>query len=268
MTHISAAAAPTAVLLGRSAGSRLAKALGIALVVVVATTAVAWVGSSVAAGPLESHSYAQSVDGAIRSSTHVQFNAGTLSVGALDAGADTLATMQYDGPANLRPEPSYRVRAGLGELEYVAGRDAEGQLLALPIVIHGENASMHLRLARDIPLALSVEFGAGESDLDLTGIRVTNVDLHSGAGRSRVRMPDSAGQTVGTISGGIGEVALQIPTGVAADIYISGGIGSREVDQVRFPSLGGGHYRSPDYETVANRVELRANVGVGKLIVI
>jgi hypothetical protein len=39
------------------------------------------------------------------------------------------------------------------------------------------------------------------------------------------------------------------------------------VDQGRFRSLGGGHYRSHDYETTANRVELRANLGVGRLIV-
>jgi hypothetical protein len=204
--------------------------------------------------------------GAIRSSTHLQFNAGSLTVGTLEDGADMLATMRYDGPANLRPEPSYRVRDGVGELGYVAGREAEGQLLGLPVVIHGENASMHLQLAQDVPHALSHEFGAGESHLDLTSLRVTNVNLQSGAGRSLIRLPRAPGLTVVTISGGVQQVALQIPTGVAADIQVSGGIGSREVDQVRVPPLGGGHYRSPEYETGANRVELRANLGLGQLI--
>jgi hypothetical protein len=133
------------------------------------------------------------MDGAIRSTTHIQFNAGTLTVGALEAGVGTLATMRYEGPVNLRPEPAYRVRDGLGDLSYVAGRDAGGKPLGLPVVIHGDNASMHLQLARDVPLALSLEFGAGESDLDLTGLRVTNLDLHSGAARIRIRLPESAG---------------------------------------------------------------------------
>jgi hypothetical protein len=267
MTHMSAVAARAARPAGQRAGSVAKMILGIGLTLTVAAVVLAWFGSSLAAGPVESHSYMQSMNGALRSSTHLQFNAGTLTVDALDDGADMLAMMRYNGPANLRPEPSYRVRGGIGELGYVAGRDAEGRLLGLPVVIHGENASMHLRLAQDVPLALTLEFGAGESDLDLTGLRVTNVDLQSGAGRSRILLPESAGLTVVTVSGGVGQVALQIPTGVAADIQVSGGIGSREVDQVRFRSLGGGHYRSPDYETAANRVELRANLGVGELIV-
>src|SRR5215210_7109904 len=100
MTHISAVAVPTTRPVGRSAGWVPTMILASSVVLVAATV---WFGSSLAAGPVESHAYTQSMDGAVRSSTHVQFNAGTLTVGALDAGADSLATMRYEGPASLRP---------------------------------------------------------------------------------------------------------------------------------------------------------------------
>jgi hypothetical protein len=76
-------------------------------------------------------------------------------------------------------------------------------------------------------------------------------------------LPESAGLTAVTVSGGVGAVALEIPPGVAADIHVSGDIGNREVDQVRVWPFGRGHYRSFDYGTTANRVELRATLGVG-----
>jgi hypothetical protein len=40
-------------------------------------------------------------------------------------------------------------------------------------VIHNESASMRPQLARNVPVAVSVEIGAGESDLDLTSLRVS-----------------------------------------------------------------------------------------------
>lgn len=198
---------------------------------------------------------------------HLQFGAGTLAVGALDAGTDALTTMRYDGPANLRPEASYRVRDGVGELNYLSGRDTDGQWRGLPVIIHSDNATVRMQLAGEVQLALNFEVGAGESDLDLTDLRVTNMHLQSGAASSRIRLPRTAGFTAVTIAGEVGEVSVEIPTGVAADIHVSGGIGGRDVDRTRFQSLGGGHYRSPNYDTAANRVDLHANLGVGQLTI-
>jgi len=91
--------------------------------------------------------------------------------------------------------------------------------------------------------------------------------MHVGTGvaNSRIRLPDGAGFSAVTITGGVGEVALTIPAGVPADVHVSGGIGCREVDQARFGSLGGGQYRSPDYAMAPNRAELRIDLCVGQL---
>jgi hypothetical protein len=123
---------------------------------------------------------------------------------------------------------------------------------------------MRLQLARDVPLALNLEFGAGESDLDLTGLRVTNMDLQSATARSPIRLPESAKAQADDLwrrRRGRRRDSRR----VVADILVSGGVGNRKVDQVRFRSLGGGHYRSFDYETAANRVEPIASLGVGSV---
>ena len=208
--------------------------------------------------PRESRSHVQPMDGANRASVHVQFGGGALTVGALDGREDTLATMSYDGPSALLPTASYRVRDGGGELEYAIG-DADRR--------QRQSADVRVHLARGVPLALSVEAGAAQSTLDLTGLRVTHLDLQAGASDTRVRLPDAAGLTAVKVEGGATKLAFEVPPDVAAHIQVSGVLDARSIDEARFRSLGGGRDRSPDYETAANRVELRLELGAANLTV-
>jgi len=220
--------------------------------------------ASVPLGPMESRAYTQPFDGASRANVRLQFGAGQLTVGALEAGHASLATATSAGPSSYLPEPTYRVRDGVGELGYMI-RDNQ---LRLPFFRGGQElARMNVQLARNAPLVLNVEAGAAESTLDLSALQITRLDLQTGVADTRVLLPQAAGRTSVLAKGGVTDLTFEVPQGVAADIQVSDGMASRAIDERRFRPMGGGHYRSPDYETAPNRVDLHIELGIASLTI-
>lgn len=121
-----------------------------------------------------------------------------------------------------------------------------------------------LGLTREVPLALEINTGANESSLDLTDLQVTDLQLHTGASSTKVSLPANAGITRVTCEGGVAGVELRVPANVAARIRWQGGLSSMNVDTSRFPRVGG-EYRSIDYDTAANKVDINAQMGLGSV---
>ncbi len=119
-------------------------------------------------------------------------------------------------------------------------------------------------LAKEIPLELDLETGASESRVDLTGLRVGDLRLKSGASHTEITLPDNAGFTRVDIETGVASVLLRVPSGVAARIRARGGLASINVDTARFPMLGD-TYQSPDYDRAPNKVDLDIQTGVGSV---
>lgn len=109
-----------------------------------------------------------------------------------------------------------------------------------------------------------MEVGASDTCLDLTGLRVMELRLRTGASSTEVRLPAHAGHTRASIKTGVSSLFLLIPEGVAAHIQTKGGLAAITVDRARFPQTGG-IYRSPDFETAENRVEIEVETGVGSV---
>jgi hypothetical protein len=149
----------------------------------------------------------------------------------------------------------------------------------------GEEVTLHLRprdnavwdwgeqdrdwdvsLNNAIPLELEVETGAAESNLDLSEMQVKRFQLKTGASESRVTLPAQATHTEATVECGMASVTLRIPEGVAAQIKAESGMAEVKVNRERFPRAGK-LYRSADYDTAANRLDLTIHVGMGSVTV-
>jgi hypothetical protein len=232
------------------------KALTFGLVALIAVSACT--SSTQSNEPRQSRSHVQPIGGATRADVHIEFGYGGLTVVALDAGADNLATLTYDGPANVQPVSSYHVRDGSGELTYSTD-DTNGDVR--------QSADMRVQLARDFPLALRVEIGAGQSTLDLTGFRMTQLDVQAGASDVHVRLPEPSGHVVVHAESGAAKLTFDVPPDTAADIQVSSALSVRAIDETRFQPLGGGHYRSTKDELAASRIELHAELGAASLTV-
>jgi hypothetical protein len=122
------------------------------------------------------------------------------------------------------------------------------------------------RLSDALPLELDLEIGANEARLDLRDLRVTDLRLEAGASSTEVVLPARAGHTRARLEAGAASLTVRVPEGVAARIRAEGALAGIDVDTARFPRAGGA-YQSLDYDTAANRVDLKVSAAVGSVSV-
>jgi hypothetical protein len=256
-------------LLGRRIGA--VGMLGIALIVVgaVAVWTLATSGLNPARAPgLDTRTFDQPLQGASQANIEVRCAAGQLDLGPLPAGADDrLASMTFQGPPTLSPSASYQQSNAVGQLQYAVDGRAAWPTALLPW-LRGSSAPaprMDVAVSPLVPVALTIQTGAADAHLDLDQLRATKVDLAAGASTVWLRLPSGAGPTTAYVRGGLTELTIEVPAGVAAQIRYHGGLNSVVIDQSRFPAVGGDLYRSPGYDSAPNRVDLSIDSGLASV---
>jgi hypothetical protein len=107
----------------------------------------------------------------------VEYAAGNFSIGALDDGLLYRMSLRYDED-RFEPITEYSAhRLHLGVDAVRGGINVGG---------HGSSGELDLRLARGVPMDLSLKFGAVKADLDLGGFVLSHLDLSTGASESTV----------------------------------------------------------------------------------
>ena len=145
---------------------------------------------------------------------------------------------------------------------------ARGMLWFMPPFAWGSSLGFtwDLALADDIPLSLKVESGASETRLDLGQLLVSELIVATGASDTKITLPEAAGQTRVKIESGMASVSVRVPEGVAARIESSSAMVSASIDSQRFPRSGNISV-SPDYETAANKVDIKIEMGMGSVTI-
>jgi hypothetical protein len=214
--------------------------------------------------PTETQSINTNLEGATQAAVTVRYGAGQLNVGPIEQPqGDEFASMTYTGPPKLAPRPSYTpVAGGVGQLEYQTSvAPGPGAIPFFGTNTPGE-ARVDLSFAPNVPIAsFVVQTGATEANLDLSSLRVNSLDMSIGAASASIRFPET-GATTAHISGGASTLNLEIPEGVAAQIEHRGGLSTLNIDQRRFPQVADGVYRSPDYDTAQNKLDLNLETGI------
>jgi hypothetical protein len=123
-----------------------------------------------------------------------------------------------------------------------------------------------IRLTGDVPLNLKLETGASQTEIDLRDLRVVELDLDAGASSIDLTLPANAGLTRADVDLGAASLDVHVPEGVAVRVKVDQGVSSVEIDQARFPRFDK-VYQSPDYETAANRVDMKIDAGAGRIVV-
>jgi hypothetical protein len=133
-----------------------------------------------------------------------------------------------------------------------------------PWVVGTAGLAWNLRLNPAVPLSLKLETGGNEALVDLTGLKVEELRLSTGASSTEVLLPAGAGFTKVKVGAGVATIRLRVPEGVAAKFEFEGGLATAHVDTSRFPRVGD-EYCSPDYATAANKVDIEVEAGVGSV---
>jgi hypothetical protein len=156
----------------------------------------------------------------------VEYGAGTLTV--LPASKSMLYEMEvrYD-PRQYTPVTDFdrdQRRLQLGVRSAEKGRNRiEGK--------EGSRAS--ISLSREVPLDLTLQFGAGDADIDLGGMRLRKLDLSTGASETKLRFsaPNPISAQEVQLRAGAAELTVSgLGNARAEHLSFEGGVGSTTLD--------------------------------------
>lgn len=233
----------------------------IGLVVLAIVTAAAfgsfnWWGRPATWRTARTERIAAPLDGAASAEVVVKAGVGKLRVSAL-SDSTNLVEGQLDLAAGEGVQQESRISDGKAFFSLRKASDSG-------VVFGGVNIHRlwDIRVARTVPVSLTIHTGVGQSDIDLGEIRATNVEIKTGIGNTSVTMP-RLGSVRATVEGGIGKTSIVIPRGMAARITAKKGLGSVDVrgDYERDDD----EYVSPDYYQAVNRLDLKVSSGIGSI---
>lgn len=120
-----------------------------------------------------------------------------------------------------------------------------------------------LGLSPGATLQLKASLGAGESEIDLTGLDLSDLEIDMGVGHNVVTLP-AQGRFEARIDGAVGVTEIVIPAGMAVRLQADTGLAGRQLP-AEFQGASEGTYTSPGYASADNRVDLYINQAVGLL---
>lgn len=159
-------------------------------------------------------------------------------------------------PEKLKPEVSYDLAGKVGKVE-ISQPDH--------FKIGKMKNEWDLKINEDIPVDLVVNAGASETDLDLKGIELSNLEVNAGVGEITVDLGgDWQDSFDARISSGVGQVTVILPKDTGVKIKADKGIGSASFENLI--SKGNGVYVNEAYEDAKVQIDLDADLGVGEVI--
>lgn len=207
-------------------------------------------------GNLETEQVSIDLQGAGQASLKLNHGAGRL---ILRAGAPSgqLLTGSFAG--------------GVKQRAHKSGDRLDAHIEANPVVfppfLSGwQGLEWDIHLNPDVPLALRLESGASQSELDLRDVKVTDLRLNTGANKTDLLLPANAGKTDVRVELGAASLDIVVPQGVAARIRAEQGVSAIQIDTSRF-SYSNGIYESADFSSAPNKADIMIQAGAGRVTV-
>ncbi len=138
------------------------------------------------------------------------------------------------------------------------------QVYPFPSVVTFEGLNWKVGLNRSIPIRLDVDSGASDTVLDLNDLKITELNVDTGASSTEINLPMNAGFTRVHVDSGAASIVIRVPEQVSARITVESSLAGINIDSRRFPRAGRA-YESPDFEQAANKAEILVKTGVGSL---
>jgi N-terminal domain of toast_rack, DUF2154/LiaF transmembrane domain len=184
---------------------------------------------------------------------HIKMPAGDLK---LSGGANKLMEADFDyDEAEGKPEASYRVSGGTGELDVTQpGKKFH---------FGPSHNNWNIRLADDVPIELKVDMGAGQSDLKAGNLSLSRLDIGMGAGQFTADLTGNWKKDLeAEIHGGVGNAVILLPEDVGVRVHATGGIGSINSGGLR---RNGDEYVNDMYGKSPVTLRLDVSGGVGNI---
>lgn len=176
-------------------------------------------------------SYAEPVGGAIAAKIKLGPAVGQISVNAL-AESDNLfeADVAYVGEMDYSVTGDAEKTVRLGQkYGFKAGPIGSQVKAALNQVANREDLYVKVGINPNVLVKLDMDGGVGVSRLDLSGLRLTEVELDGGVGETFLTLPAGDNRYGVKIDGGVGATHVTIADGAALNLRIEGGVGGIDI---------------------------------------
>jgi len=192
----------------------------------LASAAVSIVSSSASAQSWRTLDVARQLSDSAPASVQVVYGTGQIGVRATSKPLLYHMQLRYDAtraqPRHTFDVASRKLQIGMQKSEVrFSGRD------------DADAAHLQLELSRSAPLDLNLDLGAVESDLDLTGLRISRLHVESGASDAKLRFDSLNPTRMSVLEVSVGAASFRgdrLANANAADIRIDAGIGNVELD--------------------------------------
>lgn len=196
------------------------------------------------------------LEGAAQADVSLKHGAGRLNV---HAGSDD--SLLFSGTFGGGVEKKITRRNNIAFLEL----KTPSELWANMNFLNPRGLEWDLALNPGVPTSLKYEGGAAETRMDLSGIKLTDLEINTGASSTEVVLPPPNGTMRVTVHSGAASVKFRLPPAVPAEIRGTMGLGSLDIDLSRFPDRGSGMYQSDNFAGATDRIEMRVEGGVGSV---
>jgi hypothetical protein len=183
----------------------------------------------------------------------IELSFGTVEIARAKSGY--ILQADYEGPKDDRQpfEVSYDVVDGRGELT-IRSKD-ESFWKGATRNSRADERYWHLLITDAVPLTMNIEFGAGEGTVDLTGLRIRDLQMSSGA---------SAVDMVCTEPNAIRAKRVTIESGVSR--FTARGLANLNFQRFKF-SGGIGSYKLDFNGSLTESATAAVDVGLGSMLV-
>jgi hypothetical protein len=213
--------------------------------------------------------------------------------GALSASSGPVVTTSFSAPVGEVTKPRLDLSAGASRITVRAGSTAgdlyratvsspsdakpdvhleassETLFVSLPnrsgfhFGDSSDHRSIDLTLDDQLPWVVALSSGASTTNLDLTGLKLTSVELSTGASDVRLQLPKPSGTVPVSVSGGAMHLVVKRPAGTPIHVVASGGASSLTIDGHEYGGLfhEGDLFTSTDYPTASDRYSVTIESG-------
>ncbi|WP_066174580.1 toast rack family protein [Bacillus marinisedimentorum] len=195
-------------------------------------------------------------DEAVELEVELKLGAGELAVssGAREWVEGTVVYNHKD----FEPETTYDSRGKKGKVVIEQKKQSLGNISVGDI-----KNEWNIRLNKEIPIELAVNSGASDTELDLSGLNLSGLEINAGVGDISVDLSGDWPQSFDvTFETGVGKTTVILPKSAGVKIETHKGIG--ETNIAGFISEGDGVYVNDAYGKTDVQIEVEANLGVGE----
>ncbi|MBC7745113.1 MAG: hypothetical protein H7096_08425 [Flavobacterium sp.] len=119
---------------------------------------------------------------------------------------------------------------------------------------------VRIKLNKNPIWKIGLEVGAGETDFDLSGYKVSSLSLKGGVASYKIKLPEPTAIMDVSAETGVADVSIEVPEVAACRITIESGLSSKDFSG--FDKQADGSYQTSDYASASKKINIHLKGGL------